>query len=105
MLLHTPIILARRFATLDILSKGRVIAGFGLGWSKDEFQVSNVPFVNEGQRGDQFIQLLKSIWTSSDNNGDVVEFKGKYYNIPESSILIHKPLARDFDGILDLTIV
>ena len=104
MLLHTPIILARRFATLDILSKGRVIAGFGLGLSKDEFQVSNVPFENEGQRGDQFIQALKSIWTS-DNNGDVVEFKGKYYNIPESSILIHKPLARDFDGILDLTIL
>src|SRR5712691_8419724 len=44
MLFHAPVILARRFATLDILSQGRIIAGLGLGWSKDEFQVANVPF-------------------------------------------------------------
>ncbi|MFL6412162.1 MAG: LLM class flavin-dependent oxidoreductase, partial [Nitrososphaeraceae archaeon] len=40
MLFHNPVILARRFATLDILSEGRAIAGFGIGWSKDEYQVS-----------------------------------------------------------------
>ncbi len=34
MLFHNPVILARRFATLDVLSKGRAIAGFGIGWLK-----------------------------------------------------------------------
>ena len=34
MLFHNPVILARRFATLDVLSEGRAIAGFGIGWSK-----------------------------------------------------------------------
>jgi hypothetical protein len=43
--------------------------------------IGNVDAVDEGQRGDQFIQTLKSIWTSSDNNGDVVEFRGKYFTI------------------------
>lgn len=43
MLFHNPVVLARRFATLDILSRGRAIAGFGLGWSKDEYDVSGVP--------------------------------------------------------------
>ena len=38
MLFHNPIILARRFATLDVLSEGRSIAGLGIGWSKDEYQ-------------------------------------------------------------------
>jgi alkanesulfonate monooxygenase SsuD/methylene tetrahydromethanopterin reductase-like flavin-dependent oxidoreductase (luciferase family) len=40
MLFHNHVILARRFATLDVLSEGRAIAGFGIGWSKDEYQVS-----------------------------------------------------------------
>lgn len=80
-LFHNPVILARRFATLDILSEGRAIAGLGIGWSKDEYQVSNIPFENKGKRADEFIQALKEIWTE-----DVVEFKGKYYNIPASKI-------------------
>lgn len=81
MLFHNPVILARRFATLDILSEGRSIAGFGIGWSKDEYQASNIPFQNRGKRADEFVQVLKRIWTD-----DVVEFKGKYYNIPASKI-------------------
>jgi alkanesulfonate monooxygenase SsuD/methylene tetrahydromethanopterin reductase-like flavin-dependent oxidoreductase (luciferase family) len=46
---YTPIMLAKRFATLDVLSQGRVISGLGLGWSKDEYQASNIPFINRGQ--------------------------------------------------------
>jgi alkanesulfonate monooxygenase SsuD/methylene tetrahydromethanopterin reductase-like flavin-dependent oxidoreductase (luciferase family) len=48
MLFHNPVILARRFATLDVLSKGRSICGLGIGWSKDEYQVSNIPFKERG---------------------------------------------------------
>jgi probable F420-dependent oxidoreductase len=81
MLFHNPVVLARRFATLDVLSEGRSIAGFGIGWSKDEYQVSNIPFQNRGKRADELIQILKKIWTD-----DVVEFKGKYYSIPASKI-------------------
>lgn len=81
MLFHNPVILARRLATLDILSEGRSIAGFGIGWSKDEYQASNIPFQNRGKRADEFVQVLKRIWAD-----DVVEFKGKYYSIPASKI-------------------
>jgi alkanesulfonate monooxygenase SsuD/methylene tetrahydromethanopterin reductase-like flavin-dependent oxidoreductase (luciferase family) len=81
MFFYTPVMLAKRYATLDILSQGRVISGLGLGWSKDEYQASNVPFQNRAERADEFIQAMKKIWTD-----DVVEFKGKYYNIPASKI-------------------
>jgi probable F420-dependent oxidoreductase len=81
MLFHNPVILARRFATLDILSKGRAICGFGIGWLKDEYQASNISLNDRGKRADEYIQLLKQIWTD-----DVVEFKGEYYNIPASKI-------------------
>ncbi|MGB7662505.1 MAG: TIGR03619 family F420-dependent LLM class oxidoreductase [Nitrososphaeraceae archaeon] len=88
MLFHNPVILAKRFATLDALSEGRIVAGLGIGWSRDEYQVSNVPFSNRGKRADEFIQVLKKIWTD-----DVVEFKGEYYNIP-ASIIGPKPIQK-----------
>jgi alkanesulfonate monooxygenase SsuD/methylene tetrahydromethanopterin reductase-like flavin-dependent oxidoreductase (luciferase family) len=81
MLFHNPIVLARRFATLDILSEGRAIAGLGIGWLKDEYQISNILLENRGKRADEYIQLLKKIWID-----DVVEFKGEFYNIPASKI-------------------
>ena len=80
-LFHTPVVLGKRFATLDVLSEGRAICGLGIGWSKDEYQASNIPFKNRGKREDEFIQILKRIWTE-----DVVEFKGEYYTIPPSKI-------------------
>jgi probable F420-dependent oxidoreductase len=88
MFFFTPIMLAKRLTTLDVLSQGRIISGLGLGWSKDEYQASNIPFQNRGERADEFIEVLNKIWTE-----DVVEFKGKYYNIPASKI-DPKPIQR-----------
>lgn len=90
MLFHNPVVLARRFASLDIFSQGRSIAGFGIGWSKDEFQVSNVPFSNKGKRADEYVRVLKKIWTEEN-----VEFKGQYYSIPQSKIG-PKPLQKPY---------
>ena len=89
MFFHNPVVLARRFLTLDIFSQGRAICGLGIGSSKDEYQVSNIPYEKTGERANEYVQLLKKIWTD-----DVVEFKGKYHTIPASKIgpkLIHKP--------------
>ena len=90
MLFHNPVVLARRFASLDIFSQGRSIAGFGIGWSKDEFQVSNVPFSNKGKRADEYVRVLKKIWAEEN-----VEFKGQYYSIPQSKIG-PKPLQKPY---------
>lgn len=81
MLFHNPVILARRFATLDVFSDGRAVAGFGIGWSEDEYRASGIPFINRGKRADEYIQLLKMLWTE-----DIVEFIGEYYNIPASKV-------------------
>jgi len=90
MLFQNPVILARRFATLDVLSKGRAMAGLGIGWSEDEYQVSNIPFNARGKRADEYIQILKMIWGKEE---DIVEFKGQFYNIPASKIG-PKPIQR-----------
>ncbi|MGB8934733.1 MAG: LLM class flavin-dependent oxidoreductase [Candidatus Nitrosopolaris sp.] len=96
MFFYTPIMLAKRYATLDVLSQGRVIAGLGLGWSKDEYQASNIPYTNRGERADEFLQVLKKIWSD-----DVVEFKGKYYNIPRLILNLSKnPFQYTLEGSL-----
>ena len=81
MFFHNPIILSKRFTTLDILSDGRVIAGLGIGWARDEYQASGIPFKNRGDRADEYLQVLKKIWTNA-----IVEFGGQYYDIPPSKI-------------------
>ena len=57
MLFHNPVILAKRFATLDVLANGRTLAGLGIGWSRDEFLASNIPFEERGRRADEFLVL------------------------------------------------
>ena len=94
MLFQNPVILARRFATLDVLSKGRAIAGLGIGWSKDEYDVSGIPYKHRGARADEFLQVLKRIWTD-----DVIEFKGKFYNIPASRIG-PKPVQKPYPPVI-----
>jgi probable F420-dependent oxidoreductase len=91
---YSPVVLARQFAALDILSGGRLIAGLGLGWSKDEFDVSNVSFKDRGARADEFLSVLKRIWTD-----DIVEFTGRFYSVPPSRIDL-KPTQKPHPPIL-----
>lgn len=78
---HTPIELARRVATLDVLSGGRVLLGVGAGWSRDEFEAAGTPFEKRGARCDEFLQAMIDLWTK-----DPVKFDGKFYHIPESKV-------------------
>ena len=94
MLFHNPVVLARRFATLDIMSHGRVIAGLGIGWSKERLPCFRCTYKHRGERANEFLQLLKRIWTDK-----VVEFKGQFYSIPASKIG-PKPVQKPHPPIL-----
>jgi probable F420-dependent oxidoreductase len=78
---YNPVILARRLTTLDVLSGGRLRVGLGLGWSADEFEAAGVSLRERGRRADEFLRVLKAIWTT-----DPVEFHGDYYHVPRSII-------------------
>jgi probable F420-dependent oxidoreductase len=78
---HHPLSLARRLATLDVLSNGRLICGLGVGWSKDEVAAAGVDFETRGRRADEFVEAMKRIWAE-----DPVEFSGRFFEIPKSFI-------------------
>jgi probable F420-dependent oxidoreductase len=78
---YNPAMLARRLTTLDYLSNGRVRLGLGLGWSKDEMDAAGASMKERGARADEFIQVLKAIWTTNP-----VEFHGRFYQVPKSYV-------------------
>jgi probable F420-dependent oxidoreductase len=90
---HTPIQLARRIATLDVLSGGRALVGVGVGWSRDEFEAAGTPFDRRGARCDEFLRAMIEVWTT-----DPVKFDGEYYHIPESKVG-PKPVQKPYPPI------
>lgn len=59
---HQPAPLANRLATLSHLSGGRLIAGFGVGWSREEHVAAGVDPATRGKRLDEFIPALRACW-------------------------------------------
>ena len=78
---YSPILLAKQLATLDVMSNGRLDVGLGVGWSRDEFEASGVPWEHRGRRCDEFLRCLDAIWTQ-----DEVEFAGEFYRVPRSRV-------------------
>jgi probable F420-dependent oxidoreductase len=60
---RNPVIAAKEIATLDHLSRGRVILGVGAGWLEEEFDVIGVPFADRGARLDDHIEAMRALWT------------------------------------------
>lgn len=91
---YPPVILARTLTTLDILSKGRVDAGFGIGWMRDEYTAVNVPWTGKAARLDETLDLLEQIWTS-----EVVQHDGPLFRVVPTPIE-PKPVQRPRPPIL-----
>ncbi len=76
-----PVILARRLTALDHFSDGRLIAGIGQGWMKEEFDAANISFQRRGNGLEDYVGALRAIW-----GPDPVHYEGRFYKIAESDI-------------------
>jgi probable F420-dependent oxidoreductase len=85
---ESPVLLAKQLATLDLLSRGRLLAGLGLGWLAEEFVASGMPFQRRGARVEEYIRCLTALW-----GPDPVAFDGEFYQVPDSSVQ-PKPVPR-----------
>jgi probable F420-dependent oxidoreductase len=68
-----PLVLAKAVATLDVLSGGRMMLGVGSGWLEEEFDALGLPFDDRGDRTDEAIRLMRTVWTE-----DVPSFHGRF---------------------------
>ncbi|MFI5914178.1 LLM class F420-dependent oxidoreductase [Dactylosporangium sp. NPDC051541] len=62
---HNPVDLAKRLATVDVLSGGRFLAGIGVGWLREEYDAVGVPFEHRGARADEYLQAMRALWTQA----------------------------------------
>jgi probable F420-dependent oxidoreductase len=80
-LFQSPVILARRLATLDRLSDGRLVIGIGQGWMAQEFDAAGVSMKRRGAGFEEHLSAMRAVW-----GPDPVRFEGRFYRIPEADI-------------------
>jgi probable F420-dependent oxidoreductase len=73
--LRHPLVLAKQLASIDALSGGRLVAGFGAGWMAEEFEALGVPFDSRGQRLDEWIDICHQVW-----DGRLAGVDGKHFS-------------------------
>jgi probable F420-dependent oxidoreductase len=86
---QAPLMLARALTTVDVLARGRLDVGLGLGWSPDEYEAANVPWAGRGRRLEETLDVLDAYWGPS----EVVAHDGKLFHIPPATVEL-KPLKR-----------
>src|SRR5262245_34084406 len=78
--MRNAVVLAKQLATLDALSRGRLIAGFGVGWSPDEFANVGVEdkFHARGAYTEEPVALCRHLWS-----GSTEPFEGRFHRFSD----------------------
>jgi probable F420-dependent oxidoreductase len=71
--LRNPVILAKELASVDVLSRGRLLVGIGVGYVPGEYDAIGVPFHTRGRRADEWVDALRTLWRD-----DRPELRGEF---------------------------
>jgi probable F420-dependent oxidoreductase len=83
---HNAIRLAKTAATLDVLSRGRLVLGVGVGLIEQEMRAMGSPFAERGAFTDEAIAVMRALWTQEDPR-----FDGRYHRF-EGMTFSPKPI-------------
>jgi probable F420-dependent oxidoreductase len=82
---RNPVLTAKMLASVDVLSKGRVTVGVGVGWLREEFEALDAPaFEQRGAVSNEYLEIFKALWTQ-----DPADFAGKFYRFHGLRCLPH----------------
>jgi probable F420-dependent oxidoreductase len=87
-----PGVMAKRVASVDQISGGRIILGIGCGWYEQEFRAFGIPFNRLNTRIDMMgeaINVIRNLWI----NDDCVTYSGKHYTL-NRAICLPKPCQK-----------
>src|SRR5437868_11369790 len=71
-----PLYWARVAASIERLSRGRLIMGVGVGWMEEEFAALSVSFKDRGRMTDEQLEIASRLWTE-----EHIDFDGQYYHL------------------------
>jgi probable F420-dependent oxidoreductase len=92
--LRNPVILAKVLASIDHLSKGRLVLGFAAGWYQREFEACGVPFGDRGKIFVRNLEIVKKFWTEQPVEGAVGDYVFK------GAVMLPRPVQRPRPPIL-----
>jgi len=82
---RNPVVTAKMLATIDVLSRGRVTVGVGVGWLREEFEALGAPdFDRRGAVSDEYLRIFKALWTQ-----EPVSYHGEFYRFDSIRCLPH----------------
>ena len=92
---HNPVLLAKALTSLDVVSGGRLIAGFAGGYVEAEFRALGVDFRRRGAITDDSLDAIRSLWTEAEPRHagrfarfDGIRFEPKPVQRPHPPIVI-----------------
>jgi probable F420-dependent oxidoreductase len=87
---HHPVVLAKRAATVDALSGGRLRLCVGMGWMREEIEACGVAFETRGRRADEQLEVLRALW---EGDGKGVDHEGEFFRL-RGAVSFPKPAHR-----------
>jgi alkanesulfonate monooxygenase SsuD/methylene tetrahydromethanopterin reductase-like flavin-dependent oxidoreductase (luciferase family) len=88
--LHNPIRVAEQWATLDLLSNGRVDFAAGRGYDRREYQPFGVSFEDNQSIFDEGVEIVRKLWSA---DGKRIDHKGKHYQF-EDVVITPQPVQK-----------
>lgn len=92
-------LVAKQAAAIDILSKGRLRLGIGIGWNDVEYEALGMDFKDRGLRSEEQISLLRKLWCN-----ELITFDGKWHKITDAGLNplpVQRPIPIWFGGHAD----
>ena len=73
---RNPVVQAKMFASLDVLTGGRIICGVGVGWLEKEFEILGLDYHLRGAMTDEWLEIMQALWSQRNPT-----YEGRFYSI------------------------
>jgi Coenzyme F420-dependent N5,N10-methylene tetrahydromethanopterin reductase and related flavin-dependent oxidoreductases len=83
---HSPAMLAKKAATIDEISGGRLILGLGAGWNEPDYTAYGFPFDHRASRFEEAFTIIRTLLREG-----YIDFVGEYYSVRDCELLPRGP--------------
>ncbi len=74
-------LVAKQAAAIDILSRGRLRLGIGIGWNDVEYEALGMNFADRGKRCEEQVEVMRALWCN-----DLITYDGKWHKITDAGL-------------------
>lgn len=96
-------VIAKQAAEADLLSRGRLRLGIGVGWNHVEYEALGEDWKTRGARQAEQVEVLRRLWSE-----DLVTFNGRFHALKEVNIVpppVQRPIPIWFGGVSEAVVI